>query len=203
MKGFAEYGLIVCPHIDSYEYRTIEHKRLLKRSVDNIISLLRLKEIKPLMLLTDQVANIISPTGVYWSQTITPADLEFAMHNCDNISPKSTNVVTYPDFYEAVEIMAPPIEDGNATTEEKFSNMCKRVELLEKAIIQRQTVIFNIQTPNNASFNIKPQKDKPVILCNVHNGSFQPTTYIGEMEENPMSILDYEYGNLPVFEWRF
>ena len=201
MTNFAEYGLILCPHIDTYETRTPEYKRLFKRSVDNIITFLGTKNIKPLMLLTDQVANVLSPSGVNWSQTITEEDLKFAVKNCDNISSSKANVIKYPEFYEAVEVMEPPLESG--TDDALFDSMCKRVALLEKAIIQRQTVIFSIQSPNKANYNVKPKEASGVILCVVHNGNFKPTTYIGDMEVNPISMLDYECGNLPVYEWRF
>lgn len=201
MTNFAEYGLILCPAIESYENRTPEHKKLLRKSVENIITFLGTKNIKPLMLLTDQVASIVSPDGVYWAQTITESDWEFASVNCDNMSKIPDNLIKYPDFYEAVEVLYPPI--SSTDVDELFADMCKRVSKLEKAIILRQTVIFNIQTVNNASYNIKPEADSGVILCNIHNGSFLPTTYISDIEENPINILDYDMANHPVYEWRF
>lgn len=202
MTNFAEYGLILCPAIDSYENRTSDYKQLLKKSVNNIITFLSTKNIKPLMFITDQVANILSPDGVYWAQTITDEDLRFAVANCDNIQAVYPNAINYPDFYEAIDVLYPPMEDESDKTA-MFEYMCKRVSKLEKALIKRQKVIFNIQTQNNASYNVKPVDGESVILCNVHNGSFIPTTYMGSMQENPIVILDYPLANRPIFEWRF
>ena len=198
MVNYAEYGLILCPHIDTFEYKTPEYKALLKKSINKIIDFLLSKNIKPVMLCTDMVAAALNMERVTWLQTITYDDCEWALANCDYIKKAGESDITFPDFYDAVYDLYP--EDDEATGE-FFDRMQKRVKILEKAVIKQQRVIFNIQTPSKASYNIKPMEESDRILVNVHNGHFHPTSFLGINEINPIDLLDLPTGNRPVYEW--
>lgn len=201
MTGYAEYGLILCPHIDCFEFKTPEYKALLKKSVNKIIDFMLSKDIKPTMLCTDQVAAALNMERVIWESTITPDDCEWALTHCDYVKKAGDTDNHYPDFYEAVYELYP--EEGEEDTSDTayFDRLQKRVKLLERAVLKRHKVIFNIQTPSKASYNIKPKPDTGIILVNVHNGNFIPTAFMGDCEINPIELLDLPTGNRPVYEW--
>ena len=205
MIGYSTYGLIICPTIETYINKEPEYKRLLKKSVENAIKFLHMKKIRPAFLKMDYVALDLNISGINWFQTTTEADTIFVDDYCKPIHTQTADDVKFLDIYKMVEeSKAASYEtDTSSDPDEYLIGINKRIEKITHEILERQLVIFNIFTPNRAAYNIKPKAGSPRILINVHNGTFVPTTYLGDMQMNPISLLEYDMGNRPLYEWRF
>ena len=198
MKGFTDSALILLPHIECYEYKGDDYYKLLRKAIDNIIAYCKYTDMTPYMLMTDSVAMAENRNDVKWVQTLTPGDLIFAKHNCD-IRAKD-GAVKLIDAYKKALAKYPPSDPANV--EEYFQGMLKRVDRIEKDYISKCKCIFTIQTPNHCSYNIKPTAGDGRILIKISNTNFMPTTYISDMEINPIELLNFPCANLPVIDWR-
>lgn len=201
MYRYCDDALILCPSYECYENKEESYYRHMKAALANIVSFLKTKDINPCMFTSDEVACRENPKGVTWLQTMTPGDEMFVKKNCAYVSMSHENVRTFPELYQKALTKFPPKPTDMA--ELMFTDVLKRTNKTERELIKTFKVIFNIQTANNAAYNIKPKDGSSVILVNIKNGSFAPTSYLGGMEINPITLLDYDMGNKPIFDWRF
>lgn len=201
MFRYAEQALILCPSYECYENKADAYYINFRRSLDNILKFLKFKDIEPCMLTTDEIANVYNSNLVTWLQVMSPSDRLFAKKNCENMKTEYQDAIEYPELYKEALTKYP--FDPKASKDFIFEDLLKRVARTERAVIKQFKVIINIQTPNNASYNIKPKANSGIILINVHNGNFLVKSYMGDMELNPLDLLDYNMANRPVYEWRF
>lgn len=201
MFRYSDDAIILCPSYECYENKEESYYRNMSAALRNIILFLKSKDITPCMLTSDEVACRENPSGVTWLQTMTPGDVIFTRKNCVSVGIEHSNVRQYPELYKKA-LEKYPIK-ASKNVDILFDGVLKRTSKTEKEIIKDAKVIFNIQTANNASYNIKPKEGSGVILINVKNGSFLPTCYLGDMEINPIDLLDYPMGNRPIYDWRF
>lgn len=198
MKGFTDSALILLPHTECYEYKSEDYYKLLRRAINNIIAYCKYTDMTPCMLMTDSVAMAEDRDDVQWIQTIAPGDLIFAKRNCD-IKAKD-NAIKLTAAYKKALAKYPPSDPTQV--ENYFQEMLKRVSRIEKDYISTCKCIFSIQTPNHCSYNIKPTEGDGRVLVKISNTNFMPTTYISDMEINPIELLDFPTANLPVIDWR-
>lgn len=201
MFRYSDDALILCPSYECYENKEESYYRNMKIVLQNIVSFLRTKDITPCMLTSDEVACRENPQGVTWLQTMTPGDVLFTKKHCVSVGIAHEAVRQYPELYQKALEKYPMQPSKNVDI--LFDGVLKRTGRTERELIKNAKVIFNIQTANNAAYNIKPKAGSGVILVNVRNGSFIPTVYLGDMEINPIDILDYSLANRPLYDWRF
>lgn len=201
MFRYADNALILCPSYENYENKSESYYKMIKLVVNNIVAFLKTKDITPCMLTSDEIACALNPSGVTWWQTMSPGDEVFAKKYCAGVAVPHTNVVKFPELYTASLKKYPMVATSNVDL--LFDGVLKRTGKVERELIKSTKVIFNIQTPNSASYNVKPKAGSEVILVNVHNGNFIPTCYLSDMSLNPIELLDYPLANKPLYEWRF
>ena len=201
MFRYADNALILCPSFENYDNKSDSYYTMLKRSVTNIVTFLKSKDITPCMLTSDEIACVLNPDNVTWWQTMSPGDELFAKKYCEGVSVTHSKVVKFPELYTAAMKKYPMASTSNVDL--LFDGVLKRTGKVERELIKTTKVIFNIQTPNSAAYNIKPKAGSEVILVNIHNGNFIPNCYLSDMNLNPIELLDYPLANRPVYEWRF
>lgn len=201
MYRYTDNAIILCPSYECYENKEESYYRHMAKCLQNIIKLLQLKDITPCMLTSDEIACRENPVGVTWWQTMTPGDVIFTKKHCVGMSTPHSNVVQFADNYKRALEKYPMKQSKN--TDIMFGDVLKRTQRIERELIKTAKVVFNIQTVNNAAYNVKPKAGSGIILVNIRNGSFVPTAYLGDMEINPIELLDFKEANQPVYEWRF
>ena len=201
MYRYAKEGLILCPAYECYTGKEESYYIHMHRALANIVALLKSKDITPCMFASDEIANIEDPEGVKWYQTFTSGDKQFIKKYCSCINVNRSDFATVPELYQTALKKYPMGQIANPDI--MFEGVLKRTEKIERELLKTFKVIFSIQTKNNAYINIKPKADSGIIFVSITNGSFIPTSYIGDMEINPIELLDYEMGNKPVYDWRF
>ena len=199
MYNYAEYGLILMPTPETYQNKEEHYYTLFDKTVNNIVKFLKSKGIIPVMLMSDEVANLANPDGVQWVQTFLPSDFKF-IQKVESIYLKREDPILLDDLYAKTVKKYP--STFIADPEELYARVVKRTNFIENAYIKDSRVIFNIFTHSKANHNIKSKEGSPAILVNVSNATFQPTAYIGGMEVNAAQLLDIVDGCLPVCEWR-
>ena len=199
MKGFTDKALILMPHSECYENKSDDYYKLLRKALDNIVAFCKHCGMTPQMLMSDTTAMEENRLDVEWVQTLTPGDLRFAIKNC-GVRAKQEPVKLIEQYKK---VLSKYPGGDPSKVEDYFSVMMKRVSRLEKDYIKSMRCIINIQTKNNSAYNVKPTAESGVILIQVSNVNFMPTAYLGDMEINPIELLDFPTANQPVIDWRF
>ena len=188
MKHYTDKALILCPSYECYENKADSYYLNFKRTINNVLELLRRNGMDAYMLTTDEIANVVNSPLVMWCQTMTPADRIFAKRNCENMKTEYENMIEYPELYKEALTKYP--FDPKASKDFIFQDLLKRVSRIEREVIKEFKVVVNIQTPNNTSYNIKPKENSRKILINIHNGNFTVKSYMSDMEINPIELTE-------------
>lgn len=196
MRGFAPQALILLPAQDKYEEAYGGYKTQFAQAIHKLLSYLHSIDMEPCFLMTDPVAYTVfgEEPGVNWIATENQGGIYFLRNNCALPTVAPLSQIPQQVLEELDKKF--PVERGS-TVEQRWYVESKRVNLAEKLIIARHTVVFLFGN----QYRLTPKQNDGRALFFI-NQQFIPRLKLSGNDANITMFLGIENANMSITEWR-
>ena len=201
MRGFDDKALILFPTLEFYEEKSLRYRYEFQQSVKKLLAYLDSIGMEAHTFITDDLAWKLPDTKFRWVSTLNRGDLFFVTNNCG--VPKSimrADIIEFPDIVSGI---AEKDElPGDISIEDRFSHILARDKKTITSIIPLYRVVVQFYKRKETRYRVVIKPNGGKIRLRIDLDSFKVTTYINDIEENPIDILGVDYGNKSLVNWR-
>lgn len=199
IQGFTSHALVIYPLLMDYRGRGSRYFLHLNAAATNLQKYLRKNNITYDCFITDDAARESTVQPDRWLQTLNAGDMFFVKRNCVGMDGSFTNVIEFPEIWEAVS-MAYPNERG-ASVDRRFELVLKRDSKARREIMKTYQMVVLFKQPKSPAMRITTKAESGILYMEIDNTTFTSKCFMSDMEVDPISLLGIPNGNMPVYEW--
>lgn len=200
MRGFCTDAYLVFIKYENYQSQNHEQRICYARAVENFITYLKEIGIVPKCFITDEVAQLVAPSGVTWVSPLSRGDAYFVKSNCDGMGNIDLSKAEYLDELIRESEKKHQIEKG-ISIEKRFEKILKRDSFVTSKCINEAPLVVAFCKKNKCNYKVNLQEGKQQIRIFM-DSAYMLEAYLAGNKMNTEILLDRKNTRYPVHQWK-